>query len=166
MFDCPQRGAKCNISTSTIATADAAYKRNAVTIKLRNQEIAKNEIWQRQWINPAPIPGWVANSQISSTEAGVCSSGAWSTITVEPTMHSTHPRIPILCSLSFNMKCAKMALQIFINVNNLGHNWEKYISIFHYLAGTMSESCKIFLLPKGKKTYCMIFLSMLGLLIL
>ena len=47
MFACPQRGAKCNISTSTIATAAAVYKRNAVTTDQEIKRQAKNEIRQQ-----------------------------------------------------------------------------------------------------------------------
>lgn len=59
------------------------------------------------------IPGWIANSQICSTELRDCSSGAWSTITVDPTTHRRHPNIPIFWSFSFNKKCAKTALHHF-----------------------------------------------------
>ena len=56
------------------------------------------------------LPGWVANSQISSTEVRLLSPGAWSTINVDPTIHKTQPSIPIFCSFSFKKKCARTAL--------------------------------------------------------
>lgn len=56
------------------------------------------------------LPGWVAKSQISSTESGVCSWGAWITIITDPTIQDKHPTTPIFCSLSFNKKWAKTAL--------------------------------------------------------
>jgi len=52
----------------------------------------------------------VARSHISWTELGVCSCGAWITITIEPTMQDTHPNTPILGSRSFNKKWDKTAL--------------------------------------------------------
>ena len=60
------------------------------------------------------IPGWVARFHISWTEFGVCSWGAWITITTDPTIQETHPRTPIFCSRSFNRKWAKTALHRFI----------------------------------------------------
>lgn len=69
--------------------------------------------------NLISIPGWIANSQISSTEVRELSSDAWSTITTDPTMHRRHPSIPIFCSFSFNKKCAKTALSIGIHSTHI-----------------------------------------------
>lgn len=64
------------------------------------------------------LPGWTANCHISSTELRDFSWGAWSTIIVDPTIQRRHPSIPIFCSFSPNMKCAKTALAIHTQKQN------------------------------------------------
>lgn len=58
---------------------------------------------------------------ISLTDVISCSCGAWMTITIDPAMHMTQPRIPSACNLSFRMKWASTALDKEGNIQSNAH---------------------------------------------
>ena len=122
--------------TKQKAVISETNKKKRTKLKIQPQSTFHSE--QKQWNlsskQQCSIPGWTANSHISCTEVRDFSWGAWSTITVDPTMHRRHPSMPILCSFSFNMKCANTALTHF-------HNHRKGIIITfinHYIVSKLN----------------------------
>lgn len=85
----------------------------------RGKHKYKNDVTHGKRELGQTIPGCMARDHISSTEPGVFSSGAWSTITVDPTIQRTQPNTPIIRSLSFNMKWARIALPTPTNNNRV-----------------------------------------------